>query len=166
MRFRILGPIRVDLDGREVELTASRDRVLLAMLLLHANQPVTTDRLIDAIWATSPPQNARNQLQGCVSRLRKRLSDGGFSGHLIVTEPTGYRAAVDPEDLDLLAFRRLVAEARAAAGVGRYDDARARFRAARADERPLVTVWDRSQQAIDIAATSREARLGALPPWL
>jgi hypothetical protein len=84
VRFRILGPIRVDLDGRGVTLTASRD--------------------------------ARNQLQGCVSRLWKRLSDGGFTGQLIVTETTGYRAAVDREDLDLLVFRRLVAQARTAAG--------------------------------------------------
>jgi DNA-binding SARP family transcriptional activator/Tfp pilus assembly protein PilF len=129
VRFRILGPIRVGAAGREVTI-AGRDGILLGMLLLYANQPVTTDRLIDAIWPANPPRNARNQLQGCVSRLRKRLSDAGISGQVIVTELAGYRATADPDDLDLLAFRRLAAKARADAGRGRHDEARAGFRAA------------------------------------
>ncbi|HEY8473311.1 MAG TPA: BTAD domain-containing putative transcriptional regulator, partial [Natronosporangium sp.] len=130
MRFRILGPIRVDLGGRELALTAGRERMLLAILLLHANQLVTGARLIDAIWPNDLPRHARNQLQGCVSRLRKRLAGAGFTGQLIVTEPTGYRAVIEPDDLDLLVFRRQVEQARAAVGEQRYREASARYREA------------------------------------
>jgi DNA-binding SARP family transcriptional activator len=129
VRFQILGPIRVDIAGREMPITASRDRVLLATLLLYANQPVTAEQLVDALWPANPPRNARNQLQGCVSRLRKRFSEAGVAGQVIVTEPAGYRVVVDPDDLDLLVFRRLVAAARAAADQRRYGDARADYRA-------------------------------------
>jgi DNA-binding SARP family transcriptional activator len=129
MRFRILGSVRVVLDGREVPVTASRDRVLLGVLLLHANQSMTRDQLIDAVWPGRPPRDARNQLQGCVSRLRKRFAEAGL-GRVIVTEPDGYRAVVEPGDLDLLEFRRLVAGAREVAGQGRYEQAAADYRKA------------------------------------
>jgi DNA-binding response OmpR family regulator len=59
VRFQILGSVTV--DGREVPVTAGRDRVLLGVLLLHANQPMTSDQLIDAVWPGRPPRDARNQ---------------------------------------------------------------------------------------------------------
>jgi hypothetical protein len=74
VRFQILGSVRVEVDGQELAITAGRDRVLLGVLLLHANQLMTSDQLIDAVWPSKPPQDARNQLQGCVSRLRKRFA--------------------------------------------------------------------------------------------
>lgn len=128
MRFEILGPIRVNIDANEVAITAGRERTLLAMLLLHASDPVATDRLVDAIWDTRAPQTARNQLQRCVHHLRRRLCD--LDNTVIVTEPTGYRAAVDSENLDLFQFRQLVADARATAGSGRYGEAAITYRAA------------------------------------
>jgi DNA-binding SARP family transcriptional activator/tetratricopeptide (TPR) repeat protein len=123
MRFQILGPLRVEVDGREVPITARRDRVLLGVLLLYANQPMSVDQLIDAVWPGRPPRNARNQLQGCVSRLRKQLAMAGLGDRVIVTEPSGYRMVVDPGDLDLLEFRRLATQARAAAAGGCYEQA-------------------------------------------
>jgi DNA-binding SARP family transcriptional activator len=120
----------VDADGREVAITAGRERILLAMLLLHANQPLSTDLLVDTIWATEVPHNARNQLQTCIHRLRRHLHEPGSDRQLIVTEPAGYRINVDPEDLDLYEFRRLVGEARAAASTGSHHDAKSGYRAA------------------------------------
>jgi DNA-binding SARP family transcriptional activator/Tfp pilus assembly protein PilF len=116
--------------GHEVAITAARERALLAMLLLHANSPVTTDQLIEAIWTARPPRDARSQLQRCVHRLRRRLIEAGITGRVILTEPVGYRAVVAPADLDLLEFRRLVGEARLAAGAGQQDRATTSYREA------------------------------------
>lgn len=113
--------------GVEITIGSGRERTLLAVLLLHANRTVTVDRLVGAIWAETPPPGARNQLQGCVSRLRKRLATTGL---VIVTEPAGYRATASPGDIDLLEFRRLVGEARTAVVAGRQADAVAGYRAA------------------------------------
>jgi DNA-binding SARP family transcriptional activator len=98
------------------------------MLLLHVNNSVSVERLIDATWDKERPQTARNQVQRCIHRLRERLSDAGLP--VIVTEPAGYRAEIDPKDLDLLEFRRLVGEARAAAASGRRSEAVEKYRAA------------------------------------
>lgn len=130
MRFQILGPIRVCGPEQEVRITAGRERTLLAMLLLSANQAVPSAQLTEAIWAGRPPGNARDQLQGCVHRLRTRLASAGIDRMTIVTDPAGYRAVVDPEELDLLCFRRLVTEARTAAAGGRIEQARDGYLAA------------------------------------
>ena len=107
MEFRILGPLEVRDDGRAIALGASKQRVLLAVLLLASNRPVSVDRLIDAVWPTRPPAGAANALQYHVSRLRKLL------GHaeLILTKDPGYLIQIDPDQLDLLRFERLVSEA-------------------------------------------------------
>ena len=109
MRYRILGPLSVTVDGRD-EITASRDRIVLAMLLLHAHRVVSSSELADAVWGDEPPSTARGQLQTCVSRLRRVLPPGA-----IHTGAAGYRIVVDPEDLDALVLDRLVAEARGTA---------------------------------------------------
>jgi DNA-binding SARP family transcriptional activator/tetratricopeptide (TPR) repeat protein len=103
MRFRILGPLLVG----DVVLTAARDRVVLTMLLAHADRVVALDELVDAVWAENPPVTARGQLQTCVSRLRRLLPPG-----TIQTNPAGYRVSLDPGDLDAAVFARLIAEAR------------------------------------------------------
>ncbi|MEV6842609.1 winged helix-turn-helix domain-containing protein [Actinoplanes sp. NPDC051411] len=76
MRFRILGPLSVTVDGRPVAVTASRDRVVLAALLLQAGRVVPAGALIEAVWGDNPPATARGQLQTCVSRLRRALPPG------------------------------------------------------------------------------------------
>jgi DNA-binding SARP family transcriptional activator len=129
IHFDILGPIRVRAADNEITITG-RERTLLAVLLLHANQPVETSRLIDAIWGDAPPRDARNQLQGCVSKLRKHLASAGIRSHMIRTDPAGYRIGVDEDTVDLRQFHRRLTDARRAAETGRHRDARDGYRAA------------------------------------
>jgi DNA-binding SARP family transcriptional activator/tetratricopeptide (TPR) repeat protein len=122
VRFAILGPLSVTDDGRDVPITAGRDRVVLAMLLLRQGLIVSANDLIDAVWAETPPATARGQLQTCVSRLRRMLPST-----TIQTHPEGYGVKLGADELDAITFTRLIAEARAEAAP---DGARARLRAA------------------------------------
>ncbi|MEV5207381.1 BTAD domain-containing putative transcriptional regulator [Micromonospora sp. NPDC053740] len=128
MRFGILGPLRV--GGGESTVTAGRDRIVLATLLLRAGRLVPVDELVDAVWEDRPPATARAQLQTCVSRLRRRFTELGLAPDLIVTDPAGYGVRTGTTDLDAEVFTRGVEAARAAATAGRLVDARAEFRAA------------------------------------
>ena len=104
MDFRILGPLEVEEAGRAIPMVGTKQRSLLAILLLHANEPVSTDALIEALWGEQPPLSARKALQVYVSRLRRAF--GGSSGR-VVTQPTGYRIHVEPGELDLDRCERL-----------------------------------------------------------
>ncbi|WBB93031.1 AfsR/SARP family transcriptional regulator [Verrucosispora sp. WMMC514] len=128
MRFQILGPLRV--GGGEATVTAGRDRVVLAVLLLRANRIVPVGELVDAIWEENPPVTARAQLQTCVSRLRQRFARLGLPADTIVTDPVGYGIRTDAGELDTEVFARGVEAARAAVAGGALSDARRRFRAA------------------------------------
>jgi DNA-binding SARP family transcriptional activator len=111
MEFRILGPLEV-LDGdRTLELSGQRQRSLLALLLLHANQVVSSSRLIEELWPDEASESHAGALQASVSRLRKSL---GPAAELLVTLPTGYVIRPAPGQLDLDRFERLVEEAGAA----------------------------------------------------
>ena len=125
MDFRILGPLEVLDDGRPLEIAGSKPRALLALLLLHAGETLTTDRLIDELWGESPPAGAAKTLQMHVSRLRKALAgeDGTGPSDLIVTRGRGYRLAIDPEQLDSHRFERLVADGRAELAANRAESA-------------------------------------------
>src|SRR5438445_12065908 len=103
MDFRILGPLEVVADGQEVPLGGAKQRALLALLLLHPNRVVSRDRLIDELWETDPPETARTALQVHVSHLRKALGRDR-----IVTEAPGYLVRVEPDELDLERFERLL----------------------------------------------------------
>jgi DNA-binding SARP family transcriptional activator len=130
MRFAILGPVRVSTRDRDLAITAPGLRILLAMLLLEADQVVSTDRLGDAIWPVKAPRDVRNQVQQHVVRLRRLLAEAGIERGLIVTESGGYRIALDPERLDLHEFHRLVAAARTATREDRLDEAGTAYRGA------------------------------------
>jgi YVTN family beta-propeller protein len=106
VEFRILGPLEVVRSGEVVPLHQRRSRALLAALLLHANEVVASDRLIDALWGDDPPQNAQNALQAIVSRVRKQLGDR--AGEIVRTSPPGYVIDVAADAFDLARFRRLV----------------------------------------------------------
>src|SRR3954462_2754098 len=105
--FRLLGPLEAAEGGRPLVLGGAKQRGLLAVLLLHANQAVSSDRLIDQLWGESPPATAGKIVQVYVSRLRKQLGEAR-----LLTRPPGYLLRVDPGELDLARFERLVAEAR------------------------------------------------------
>src|SRR6266513_768973 len=109
MEFRILGPLEVVESGRKIELGRRRLRALLAFLLLHANEPISSDRLIDEVWGPEPPKTAGASLQNYVSRLRKVIG-----ADALVSQAPGYMLRVDPERFDLARFERLTAEARGA----------------------------------------------------
>ena len=106
VHFGVLGPLLVQVSGREVNLSGVKERGLLAFLLLRANETVPPERLIDALWPGDPPATARNSLQVRLSHLRKLL------GAERIETRHGYRLAVTSNDLDLLRFRELVVEAR------------------------------------------------------
>src|SRR5262245_3669403 len=111
MEFRILGSLDVTSGGRPVALAGPSQRALLALLLLHANEVVSSDMLIDGLWGEEPPGSGVTALQVRVSQLRKTL--GADAGRL-ETKPPGYCLRVGPYELDLEHFSRLVAEAGAA----------------------------------------------------
>jgi len=121
MDFRILGPLEA-LEGRQrVALGGSKRRGVLALLLLHANETLSTDRMIDELWGEHPPAAAAKTLQVHISRLRKAL--GGGSADVVVTRDHGYELQLDPEHLDAHRFERLVAEARTELDGGRPEAA-------------------------------------------
>ncbi|MBD0328776.1 MAG: winged helix-turn-helix domain-containing protein [Thermoleophilia bacterium] len=99
MHFRILGPLEVENGGRSLAPSGRKPRALLALLLLHANEPVSPDRLIDELWSDEPPANAAKTLQIHISRLRKSLSADGAGGRL-ETVPAGYVLRVGDGELD------------------------------------------------------------------
>jgi predicted ATPase/DNA-binding SARP family transcriptional activator len=113
MDFRILGPLEVADNGREPVIAPGKQRALLAILLLHANEVVSSDRLIEELWGEQAPASAAKSLQVHVSRLRKALG-GGEGG--ITTAPSGYSIRVAPGELDLERFTRLAEEGRLALG--------------------------------------------------
>ena len=100
MDFRILGPLQALDQGRDVAPAGSKRRALLALLLLHVNETVPTDRLIDELWGERPPATAARTVQAHVSRLRKALAASNGASDLIVTREHGYQLALDPERLD------------------------------------------------------------------
>jgi DNA-binding SARP family transcriptional activator len=111
MDYRILGPLEVLAPDGPVPLGGAKQRALLAVLLLHANEVVSTDRLIDALWGEGPPETALKALQVHVSQLRKALG-----ADVIRTRPPGYSLEVARDELDLDRFRRMHEEAGASAG--------------------------------------------------
>ena len=90
--------------GRQVELGPRRQRALLALLALHANQVVAGERLIDELWGEAPPASAANMIQVYVSRLRKALGPG-----VLLTQPPGYVLQVGEGQLDSARFATLLA---------------------------------------------------------
>ena len=108
MDFRILGPVDVVSEGRSLPLGGPRQRMVLAVLLCHSNEAVSTDRLIEDVWSGEPPDGSRRTLQAYVSNLR-RILDGSKPGRLR-SRPPGYVLSVDPRDLDAHRFEHLVEE--------------------------------------------------------
>jgi DNA-binding SARP family transcriptional activator len=108
LEIRILGPIEVADGDRSLPLPGPRQRGLLALLALHANEVVSSERLIDELWPGEPPESAAAALQAGMSRLRKALGD--HSG-LIATVAPGYVIRLAPDQLDVRRFEQLVEEA-------------------------------------------------------
>src|SRR4051794_6408187 len=119
--FGILGPLQALEEGHEVALGGGKQRALLAVLLLHANETLSADRVIDELWGERPPATAAKALQVHVSNLRKTLGGDG----IVLTRDRGYQLRLEPERLDARRFERFVAEGRDELSAGRAERAAA-----------------------------------------
>jgi DNA-binding SARP family transcriptional activator len=119
--FLLLGPLEARQAGRPLRLGSIKHRVLLAKLLLHANQVVSTDELIDTVWGEQPPPTVRQSLQNHVASLRRAIEGAGAPANpprTLRTRDPGYLLEIDTDQLDLQRFRRLVDEGRGALAGG------------------------------------------------
>jgi YVTN family beta-propeller protein len=170
MDFRILGPLAIyDDEGRAVDLGGRQQRLVLAMLLLHRNEVVSVDRLIDVVWGERAPANAVKNVQVHVSRLRKALEAASRSGGsesrngIVRTRANGYVLEVAPGELDIDDFQRLVEKGRQALAAGEPERAGTILREALALWRgaPLADLTYESFAQSEIGRLD-ELRLGAV----
>ena len=106
--YGLLGPVEAHVNDRVIPLAGARQRLVLALLLLHANQLVPADRLIDELWGADLPQDPPGALRTQVSRLRRVL---GPAGHGLVTDGGGYRLSLGRAQLDVARFTDALAAA-------------------------------------------------------
>ena len=125
LRFRLLGPLQVLRDGEPLPLGGERQRGLLVLLLLHANELVTTEHLAEQLFGADASAASIRAVRVAVWRLRRLLDD-----ETLETGPGGYLVRADPEQLDVAEFEALVAEGRAALDGGDPAAAAASFRSA------------------------------------
>ncbi|WP_051969553.1 AfsR/SARP family transcriptional regulator [Kitasatospora azatica] len=123
MEFGLLGPLLVDTGQGPVAISAPKQRIVLAALLLQANKVVSTDRLTELLWQGQPPPTARAALQNHVMRLRTAL--GPVAAERLLTRGPGYLIEVHPGELDLDRFLALSEDGAQAAAEGRWSAARA-----------------------------------------
>jgi DNA-binding SARP family transcriptional activator len=128
MEFCLLGPVLVRYGGAVIPVQAGKQRVVLAALLLNANQTTSLSALAEALWGPVPPPTARVTVQNYVMRLRRVLEN--HSGSRISTQPRGYLIRVDAGELDVIRFEELLGRARAAARDGSWDQAATQARRA------------------------------------
>src|SRR6266516_3435840 len=140
MEFRILGPLEVVGEHGPVTLHRGKEQALLTFMLLHANELLPSERLIDELWDGRPPATAPKILQNAVSQLRKALGNGRLE-----TRPPGYVFHLQPEELDLHRFERLAREGSPAAALALWRGA------------PLVDL--REERFADDARRRLEGRL-------
>lgn len=152
--FRVLGPLQVAANGMLLPLGGAKQRAVLALLLLHANEVLSIDRLIDEVWGESPPDSAGNMLQGYVSHLRKTLEPGRRRGEheLLISRAPGYVLHIRPEQVDAERFARLTTEAKQLLDNGDATAAAGCFREA-------LKLW--RGPALDDLAYERFARVDA-----
>jgi DNA-binding SARP family transcriptional activator len=129
MEFRLLGPLDVVDEGRSIEVGHGKRRSLLAVLLLHPNEVISAERLIDVLWGERPPATAAKSLHVYVSQLRRELGRGATSvnGGVLVTRGNGYAVCVGAEDIDTQRFERTLADGLRALGSGDARRASARL---------------------------------------
>ena len=166
VELRILGTLEVVDGGRSAGFARRKPRALLAALVINANQVVSADRLIDALWGECPPSSAPNTLQGYVSQVRQAFASLGShrdDAPLIRTQAPGYVLVVDPEHIDARRFERLAAEARQAMAAFDPDEASRLFHEALSLWRgPALAEFVDEDFAFLEAARLGELRLAAI----
>jgi DNA-binding SARP family transcriptional activator len=113
VEIRLLGPLSIVVDGREVELRGAKQRALLAVLALSPNMIVSRDRLIEAVWGDSPPGAVQGSLNVAVSKVRRVVGE-----KMLSTRSSGYVLQIPVDRVDAGRFERLVAEGRSALATG------------------------------------------------
>src|SRR6266536_6102100 len=106
LELRVLGPVEVVLDSVARRIGSPIQRTLLSLLLMHANEVVSTYRIFDVLWPDNPPE-ARRKLWFHVSKLRAVLHPGGAedaAAGMLATRPTGYTLRIDLDQLDATRF--------------------------------------------------------------
>ena len=152
MDFRILGPLEVVDGDRILRLGSGKQLALVAVLLLHRNQAVSVDRLVDELWGETPPATAAKIVRNSVSLLRRELGDR------LVTQPPGYLLRVEPGELDSERLERAVGSS----DLDELNDALALWRG-----RPLAQFADEPFAATEVTRLEEvrlaviEARIGA-----
>jgi len=117
VEFRVLGPVEVTASGQPLPVGGARARAVLAMLLAHANEAVSSDRLTEELWPGQRTAKAAASLQVRLSELRRAFRGAGEADRL-ATRPPGYLLTVDPAELDSLRFARLAGVGAAALAAG------------------------------------------------
>jgi DNA-binding SARP family transcriptional activator len=110
VRFRILGSLEVNSEGRRVSVTAPKQKAVLAALVLDVNNFISIDRLTGYVWGECPPIAYQTTLQAYVYRLRRTL--GQIPGVELLGGSAGYALEMDPAEIDLGFFRQKVGSAR------------------------------------------------------
>jgi DNA-binding SARP family transcriptional activator/tetratricopeptide (TPR) repeat protein len=169
VEFRILGPLEAVAADRVITVSAPKQRALLAVLVVCANQLVTTDRLVDELWAEHPPSSATNLVQGYVSRLRRLLGvDSDASQDAVLsTRASGYVLHVEPGDRDVEVFQGLLERAHSIAAQGAEAEAATLLRralelwrgAALADVPPTSTVAAEAARLEELRLCALEDRI-------
>ena len=115
LRYDLLGRLRVRRGDDEVLLGARKERALLAMLLANANRVVSTDQLLDELWADGASKNPQNVLWVNISKLRSALDperSKGSDSTVLVTSSPGYMLVTEPDAIDADRFASLTGEGR------------------------------------------------------
>lgn len=162
LEFRVLGPVEASADSVPLELGGPKQRAVLALLLLRANEFVSRERLIDEVWGDAPPAAARDTMKVYVGRLRRLLSPNAGPA-AVASRGGGYSLAIDPEQVDLHRFNRLAERGSDALAAGDVEGAAALLREALALWRgpPLADLGDVAFARAE-RARLEELRLAAL----
>src|SRR5690242_9912986 len=122
--YRVLGPVEATEDGRSLPLGGRRQRAILAILLMRANEVVTRDALVDLLWDGRPPEGADHAIEVYISRLRQAIPAGDGEAHPLETRPPGYRLRLDEDQVDANRFAALLESGRRALAAGEAAQAR------------------------------------------
>lgn len=119
LSFAVLGPVRAWRGLSEIDLGTRQQRLVLALLLARAGGGVSVAELVDLLWESDPPPSAVNVVHRHVGMLRRRFEPGlptRAAGSVLIRDGAEYRLRIDGESLDLLRFRRLIAQAGGSSG--------------------------------------------------
>ena len=158
LEFRLLGPLEAWREGERVDLGAPKQRAVLALLLLHRGEAVSTERIVDELWGEQPPRAATKSVQVYVSGLRKALGDDSLE-----TRGHGYALNAGPASVDAERFEERLGEGRELLSSGDAGKAAATLREALGLWRgPALADFLYEDFAQEAIARLEELRLAAL----